>query len=338
LFDREVKMRINAVLVFVLILTACAPAVLPSTAQVHSINTSQPVVPLVATPTPSPIVISIVPSPSMVGPGEYHNSMAFGGATRNYILHVPPAYDGSKAVPLVFLMHPYMTQNTQMEARSDMDAKADQENFVVVYPEGTGDPLAWNALFFPPRASQPDDVGFISALMDKLEHDLRINPQRIYVGGFSNGAMMTYLLGAKLSNRLAAIAVVAGSVGAHESDGSILMIPNPSRPLPVIAFHGKADTTVPYAGGRGALGVNFLSVADSIGFWVKQDGCSKTPKTTTSQKGNVVESDFTMCAQGSEVVLISIGDGKHDYPIPALPNSISATDLIWEFFARHPAQ
>jgi polyhydroxybutyrate depolymerase len=120
-------------------------------------------------------------------------------------------------------------------------------------------------------------VAFIRTLLDQLERDYRVDSKRIYAGGFSNGAMMSYRLGAELSERVAAIAVAAGAIGAKQADGSILMIPPPAHPLPVIAFHGEQDPVVPYAGGIGFEGVHFLSAADSIGFWVKQNGCKSTP-------------------------------------------------------------
>jgi polyhydroxybutyrate depolymerase len=120
-------------------------------------------------------------------------------------------------------------------------------------------------------------VAFIRTLLDQLEQDYRVDSKRIYAGGFSKGAMMSYRLGAELSDRVAAIAVAAGAIGAKQADGSILMIPQPARPLPVIAFHGKQDEVVPYKGGPGFEGVHFLSVTDSIGFWVKQAGCKSTP-------------------------------------------------------------
>ena len=81
-------------------------------------------------------------------------------------------------------------------------------------------------------------------------------------------------------------------------------------------------------------GVDFLSVADSINFWVRMDGCNTTPNSTTSHNGNIVEADYAGGKDGSEVDLVTIGNGKHDWPSTALPDQISATDAIWEFFAK----
>jgi len=231
-----------------------------------------------------------VPSHLAMGPGEYANSIIVNGETRDYILHIPSGYD-SKPVPLVIVLHPHGSSAKGIEKTSDMSTKADKEGFLVVYPNGTGNPRAWNAGFYPLNPTQSDDVAFISAVIDKLEKDLQVDVNRIYVCGFSNGGFMTYRLGAELSERLAAIAVVEGTIGARQPDGSILRIRNPSRPIPLIAFNGKEDRAVPYNGGRGIDGIDFLSTADSIIFWVKQDGCNTTPKTTVIQNGNIVETD-----------------------------------------------
>ena len=234
-----------------------------------------------------------MPSKSTIGTSESENTIVVGGETRDYIQHVPSGYDGSKEVPLVIVLHPHGSSAAGIEKTSGMSLMADKEDFIVVYPEGTGNPRAWNAGFYPLNPTSADDAAFMSALMDKLERDLRVDDKHIYVCGFSNGAFMTYRQGVELSERIAAIAVVEGTIGAKEANGSILMIPNPSRPIPLIAFHGKEDHAVPYNGGDGVDGIDFLSVKDSISFWVRQDGCNNTPETTTSQKGNIVETDYT---------------------------------------------
>jgi polyhydroxybutyrate depolymerase len=305
------------------------------------VSTSVPEARIPATPAanaPAPSATSIPSAPIAAMPGEYGNSIVVNGQPRDYVLHIPPRYDGVHPVPLVFVLHGHGTSDKEVEQNSGMSAKADRENFIVAYPNGTGNPRAWNAIFFPVPPPPVDDVAFVQSLIDLLTSSLRVDSKRVYVSGFSNGAMLTYLLGAKLSVRLAAIAIVEGTIGAKQPDGSLVMIPKPSQPLPVVAFHGKQDDVVPYDGGARTEHVQFLSVSESIGFWVQQDGCKNTPKANPIGNGNVVETDYALCAAGSEVVLYSIGTGKHDWPSAAMPNQISATDAIWEFFARHPKQ
>jgi poly(3-hydroxybutyrate) depolymerase len=84
-------------------------------------------------------------------------------------------------------------------------------------------------------------------------------------------------------------------------------------PVSVIAFHGKADPTLPYDGGPGdaGAGLSWLSVADSVAFSVRQNGCTGQPEVTTSADGNVITDDYTHCADGSEVLTYTIVSAGH---------------------------
>jgi len=165
-----------------------------------------------------------------------------------------------------------------------------------------------------------------------LEHDLRIDRKRIYCSGFSSGAIMSYLLGAKLSHRLAAIGIASGTVG-NRAYGKIRIIPTPSDPVPVIAFHGRKDGTIYYDGG-GSM-VDCLSVADSIKFWVSADGCV-SPQKTTRPNDNLRIDDYGGCKDGSEVILYTFKNGTHEWPSLQNNDNFSATDSMWEFFVHHP--
>jgi polyhydroxybutyrate depolymerase len=155
---------------------------------------------------------------------------------------------------------------------------------------------------------------------------------------------MSYRLAAELSGRIAAIGVVAGSVGVRGPRGRVLTIPEPEHPVSIIALHGTADRLVPYDGGASAeLGVSFLSVAESIAFWVKHDGCAGEPRRQTSRGGSVVTETYSGGKGGSEVVLYTIVGGNHMWPgmrgsslVSSAKEQISATDLMWDFFSRHP--
>ncbi len=118
---------------------------------------------------------------------------------------------------------------------------AEEHGFLVVYPEGTGFPRRWRAGGWPgdPMA----DVVFISDLIDTLSAEYNIDPARIYANGLSNGGGMSFLLGCALSDRIAAIGGVAGAYALPLEDCL------PSRPVPMIIFHGTVDAIVPYLGG-----------------------------------------------------------------------------------------
>ena len=221
-----------------------------------------------------------------------------------------------------------------------MNALADREGFIVVYPQGTGwlgVHRSWNAGACCGYAMnrQIDDVAFIRALVDELLRAYPVDAQRIYVTGISNGGMMAYRLGCELSDRLAAIAPVAGALNTACT---------PTRPVSVIIFHGTADPYVPYAGGQGpAVHERRIDppVASAVSFWVAHDHCTAIPQAR--ERGHVLEHIYAGGTEGAEVILYTIRGGAHAWPggrrgwwLGARPTAeLSATEVMWEFFARH---
>jgi polyhydroxybutyrate depolymerase len=308
-----------------------------STTESSTTNPANPQAAPVATLTAVPIPSAAPPSPvgTPMKSGDYDQSMVSGGVTRTYILHIPPGYDGMKALPLVFVLHGRGGTGKSMIG-TGMSVRADQANFIVVYPDGTGDPSGWNSGLNEDSRIPVDDVGFFKAMIDKFKKELGVDPTRVYAAGFSGGAIMTYRLGAELTDQFAAIAVVEGAMANKQQDGTWLTIPNPSGPLPVIIFHGQKDTHIPYNGGQGNGGGKVFStpVTDAVNSWVKDDGCTDTPKTATVGGGNVTWQDYVGCTAGSEVAFYTIANGEHAWPT-IQHNGISATIQIWEFFSKH---
>lgn len=142
----------------------------------------------------------------------------------------------------------------------------------------------------------------------------------IYVTGISNGGIMSYRLGAELSDIFAAIAPVAGSIGGQRSEGNpIWVIPEPKYPISVIVFHGKNDTRVLYDGGiptandtRGAF--SYMSVNDSVYFFVKHNQCIAFPERNISESGHIIMDLYKGGLNNTEVVLYTIANGNHSWP------------------------
>jgi polyhydroxybutyrate depolymerase len=283
-----------------------------------------------------------------LGPGDHWRSIELDGRTRSYLVHVPPKSDSKRSAPLVLAFHGAMTNASIMAFASDLSTKADKAGFVVAYPNGTGKGdmlLVWNSggIRGPADAHLPDDVKFTERLLDDLARVVKIDRKRVYATGMSNGGMMCYRLAAELSDRIAAIAPVSGTMAV---DGC-----RPQFPVPVIHFHGTADKLVPFEGfDRQAGGVvPFKSVDETIRTWVRIDGCPGRPKTVqipdTAHDGSTVEEMiYGPGRNGAEVVLFKVKDGGHTWPgrpwpVPWLgktTSNISANDLMWEFFQRHP--
>ena len=171
-----------------------------------------------------------------------------------------------------------------------------------------------------------------------------VDNRRVYATGMSNGAMMSYRLAAEMSERIAAIAPVAGTM---ELDGI-----TPRQPVSVLHFHGTDDEFVPFMGGRGPRSLSqnhFAPTEETIRRWVEFNGCRTEPIVTDVPNVGadglpIVRKEYTGGREGAEVVLYTIEGGGHTWPgrdsritvLGPSTHSISANDLMWEFFARHP--
>ena len=269
--------------------------------------------------------------------GSQSIKMNFDGRTRRYILHVPPNLDPAKPVPLVVVLHGATQSPESAEHMSRMSELADKNGFIAIYPSGTSrnsdDRIpTWNAGACCAYAmtNNINDVGYLSALLDQLEHDYRIDTKRIYVTGISNGAMMSYRLAYELSAKIAAIAPVEG---AQDLDCM------PTASVSLLVFHGTADHLVPFGGGSTPFQMGSKrkdnSVAGAISFWLKKDSCSTTPEhAETSEVHTDIYSD---CKDGTGVALYAIQGGHHMWPgLTISGNHVHASEIMWDFFAAHP--
>jgi polyhydroxybutyrate depolymerase len=283
--------------------------------------------------------------PLQFGPGDYQCTLEVEKQKRNYWVHVPPKYDRAVHMPVVIALHGATMSAKDMEGFSGLNKKADAAGFIVVYPSGTGPSsrlLTWNSGFAPlVAAGKPNDVRFISRVLDDLETCLTIDKERIYATGMSNGAMMCYRLAAELSERIAAIAPVAGTMPVPKYE--------PKFPVPVLHIHGTADMLVPFEGSSSRISafMQFRSVADTIDTCVTCNGCSGEPKITdlppVKDRFKVTRKAFAGGKDGAEVILYVVQDGGHTWPGRPVGGSIlgpytmnlNANDVIWEFFSRH---
>ncbi len=220
--------------------------------------------------------------PEPLGPGDHTRTLMMGEQKRIYLVHVPPKYDPRKPAPVVLALHGAAMNGPMMVWFSSLNKKADEAGFIVVYPSGTGTGpfLTWNAGGFRGKMAKgrPDDVAFIGKLLDDLGTVVQVDDKRVYACGMSNGGMMCYRLAAELSDRIAAIAPVAGTIAIEDS--------KPKRPVPVLHFHGSKDKIVPFdmARGKGPAFLRIMGVEDSIQTWVKLDGCDEKPRNETLSK------------------------------------------------------
>lgn len=280
------------------------------------------------------------PAAKALETGNNHATLTVAGVIRTYFVHVPKSYNGTQNVPLVLVLHGRGGDGEIISKYTRMTEKSDEVGFIAVYPDALGSPRAWNSGYNTGR-NNGDDVAFLKMLIATIKQSYRIDPARVYVTGHSSGAMMSYRLGAELSDQIAAIAPVAGSVGATISSGQTITIPTPLHPVSVLAIHGQQDNTVPYNGG-GRGGQQFLSVVQSITFWVNANSCTPPAQVLSINTGKVTVRRYDQCKGNTSVTLYSVVEGDHTWPgmRPRRDKTgnqdLSSTDIIWEFFANHP--
>ncbi len=270
-----------------------------------------------------------------------------GDRERTFWIHYPSG-GRSERMAVVISLHGGGGNGKFSAQATGFNQIAERERFIVVYPDGSGNRkdilLTWNAIGCCAQAVEDkvDDVAFIDALISKLSRHPNVDPKRIYVTGHSNGAMMTHLIGARLSDRVAAIAPVAGALFAAS--------PKPNGKVPTLMINGSADTAVPLAGGwsvnypvNKAQNAPYLSQKETTEFWAKNNGCSM--QTAAVRSGNVERRSFRGCSRDKDVEYITVIGGNHAWPggrsrqagdEPSVEMNASA--VIWEFFSKHRLQ
>lgn len=267
--------------------------------------------------------------------GTVERQLVVGGVTRTYLLHAGGAARPGR--PLVLMLHGYGGTAAAMEQRTrgTFDKLADREGAVVVYPQALGDPSHWSSwLVGPVDRTRPDDLGFISALIDSLVAELGIDRKRVFAAGFSNGASMVYRLACERPELVAAVAPISGSMALDV----VPLCAKNTTPVGIVGMHGTADPTV-------ALDA---SIRDGIAAWARRNGCaadpisSRLPDTDRSDGTETRVDVYGQCAAGTQVAFYTIEGGGHAWPGGearlaggTTPRDFDAAEMIWAFFQKH---
>ncbi len=264
----------------------------------------------------------------------------FAGLTRTYRVFRPDSLGRGAPVPLVIMLHGGFGTGLGAERSYHWDAAATRFGFVVLYPDGIQ--RAWNAgeCCGAPQRNGIDDVGFLSALIERVARDQNVDGRRIYITGMSNGAMMAYRMACEAPLDIAAIGPVAGTFAVPCER---------AKPTSVLAIHGLADQNVPFEGGVARKGFGGQTVRRpvpaSVARWREIDGCAPP----VSRSDGLVTFVRSACAQNRTVELITIAGAGHQWPggnpPPAVAeallhldepsNALDATATLWSFFAAH---
>lgn len=320
-------------------------ALLPSgcnALQLKPESTDPALIPSQSTPTIEPIESTEPPQiptkAPIETPGHVYDNFEFDGEKRFYMVYVPDSYADMEKAPLVIYLHSYgWAAQTGMEY-TQFNQIADKYDFLIAYPSakynwnsGIGDNPDWGT-------PDKDDVGFIDAMIDILIEDYRIDAEKIFATGYSNGGFMAYKLACQLSHRIAAIASVSGVFSTSTAFDC-----HPEREVPLLHIHGTNDAYVPMDGKTG-----WQSVAETLDFWIQNNGCTETETYNIedidqSDECTVEKILYSSCANQSQVIYYKVIGGGHTwpgagptgYPAGKTNQDMDAGEVIWNFFADY---
>ena len=280
------------------------------------------------------ILISILAIIAIISPGYSQTfisqTIQHDGLTREYSLYVPPSYDGTTNFPLLFNLHGGGGTNTAWQAASDMRPIADTADFILVYPQARPDPSDGNSFNWISKTPGTfDDVPFFSSMIDAIASNYQIDQNRIYACGYSLGGDMTFELGCKLNNRIAAIAPVARTMQANPSSFC-----SPVHPTGVLTILGTDDLVSPYNGIVFAGIEYYISAAATHSYWATQNNCNPTATMTTVSPSveRYTWSTPSGCAYVEELKVLG---GGHDWPGSFGNMTIDSDSEIWRFVSRY---
>jgi len=273
------------------------------------------------------------------------------GYQRTYTLYVPPNYTGETSVPLVMLLHGRSGTGAGMAQISQMNAIAERDNFIVVYPDGLQN--QWNYGRDWPFYSQADDINdddFFATLLLSLAQNLNLDATKRYVSSFSNGGFMTQRLACTMPDTFAAFA----SVGATGPYGLTQGCANINDPIPMMFIHGTADPSVPWLGTplqvEGHTVYTTAPMDNTLAFWVNHNGCAVDVDNETLPKANETEPTETLvltfqgCPTDAPLILYAVKEGGHrwhgtdtnldDAGLGQSSQDFKASEVIWAFFQQ----
>lgn len=303
--------------------------------------------------------------------GDYELQIEHGGRTRTALVHVPVQAAAGKPVPVVLNFHGGGGNARAHRDYVQMDGLADREGFIVVYPNGSGRfgdrLLTWNAGLCCGYAvsEKVDDVGFVRVLLDALAARSPVDTTRVYATGHSNGAMMSYRLAAQLSDRIAAIAPVGGSMVLpmpRAGDPKPALAVPGKRAVPIMHIHSVDDNRALYYGGLGEpfpftdIRTQHPNAEEVLYRWVMFEDCQAKPVVREQRRGpadtksashTATEYVFSGCRDGAEIVLWKLSGAGHVWPgareyLPGIlgpgTDVIDANEEMWKFFKRFELQ
>lgn len=212
-----------------------------------------------------------------------------------YLLYVPESYDPDTLTPLVITLHGRPGTAAGIAGQSRLNPLADQERFLVAYPESS------------------TSVVFMRELVGHLVDTWHADPDAVYITGFSAGASTAWDLAAEAADLFAAAAPMSGPLRGKSAI-------EPAEPISVMAFIGLNDRPL------------LNAMESGVAHWQKELRCQES-KPELVDKDKSVSRTVAPCADGSEVVTYRIEHMGHIWANRA--PGFDPNQAIWDFFVAH---
>ena len=265
--------------------------------------------------------------------GTFTRSIDVNGQVREYLIHIPNAYDGTQSVPIMLNFHGWnMSANDQMNV-SDMRALSESEQFILVYPQGSlfFGSTHWNVGSWT-TGSSSNDIGFIGDLIIEITDNYNIDENRIYACGYSNGGFFSQELACQFSDKIAAIGAVAANMSERTRNTC-----NPTHPTPIITISGTTDTVVQYDGSEPE---GTISHSETINYWIDFNNTDTSAVITNLPNSNATDGSSVNLFQyfngdnNVEIEHYKVINGGHGWPGVLGNMDINANFIIWNFVSQ----
>ena len=286
----------------------------------------------------------------VLGLGPLHAQLAtqtidVNGAMRTYLEYLPEGFDNTQNLPLVMSFHGGGGQAQEQLGIADLRDRADEDGFVLVYPDAIPDPnddgsTNWQVVVsgtLPFTVPNPhSDIDFVDALIDKMATTYNIDTTRVYAMGYSNGGGFSFDLACRLNHKITGIGVAARTMYA-ESFAECNVV----HPTPVVTILGTNDFASPYDGVVYEGTLYYHSNDECNDFWIEANGLQSAPVVTdvpnlSTNDGSSAELYTWTSSDGChELLHYKVNGGEHDWPGTFGNMDFVSHEVIWQALSQH---
>ena len=284
-----------------------------------------------------PFIFSLLLSITSNSQDFISQSLQYDGNNRQYELYIPQNYDGSENVPLLFNFHAGDGTSASQIYISDMRNLADENNFILVYPQAIADPTDGGSLNWMFKGeSDHDDIYFVEAMIDEIATQYSIDQSRVYACGYSLGGEFVHELLCRLNNRIAAGVAVARTMFIETYENCV-----PEHPTAIMSILGTDDFNSLYNGVEFAGVLYYLSAADTHQFWIDYNNTDPNPieidlpNLSTNDGSTVTKRIWENGDACVSVVELRVNGGDHDWPGWSGNMDINSDQEIWNFVSNY---